>query len=94
MTAAIDKHVPMRTCLGCRQGKPKSALLRLVRRDRGAVTVDPTGHAPGRGAYVCADRQCAERALQRERLSHAFRNKTEAGATLAEEVRRQWQRRR
>ncbi len=94
MTAAVRKHVAMRTCLGCREGKPKTALLRLVRQARGVVVVDATGTAPGRGAYVCGEHACAERALQRDRLSHAFRNKAEAGDTLAEEVRRQWQRRR
>jgi uncharacterized protein len=65
------KHAPTRTCLGCRTARPKGALVRLVRREDGRVVVDASG--PGRGAYVCAERGCVERALKTGRLSHAFR---------------------
>ena len=73
---------PYRTCLGCRQRKLKRELVRLVRRADGTVSRDPTGAAPGRGAYVCADAACAERALKAGRLSHAFRAPSQAAAAL------------
>ena len=79
---------PARTCLGCRRVGPKASLVRLRRRPDGVVVVDRAGRAGGRGAYVCADVVCVERALQRGRLKHAFRTSScEAGAELAEEVR-------
>jgi predicted RNA-binding protein YlxR (DUF448 family) len=74
---------PRRTCIGCRQVRPKAELMRLVRRTDGTVGCDPTG--PGRGAYVCAGSVCVERALKR--LAHAFRRPAVAGQSLVEAVR-------
>jgi predicted RNA-binding protein YlxR (DUF448 family) len=65
------KHAPTRTCLGCRTARPKRELVRLVRRADGRVVVDASG--PGRGAYVCAEPGCVEKALKPGRLGHAFR---------------------
>jgi uncharacterized protein len=56
------KHVAQRTCVGCRQVLPKRTLMRVVRAPDG-VHLDPTGKAPGRGAYVHDRRACWERAL-------------------------------
>lgn len=53
---------PIRTCLGCRRRRRRSELTRLVAR-HGAVQVDPGRDQPGRGAWVCPDADCAERAL-------------------------------
>ena len=57
-------------------------LVRLVRGEDGIVRADRTGRGVGRGAYVCADAMCVERALARGRLTHAFRKPCEAGADL------------
>jgi predicted RNA-binding protein YlxR (DUF448 family) len=54
--------VPQRTCVGCRQVLPKRALLRIVRGPSG-VHPDPTGKAPGRGAYIHDQRSCWQAAL-------------------------------
>ena len=67
------RHVPHRTCLGCRQRRAKRELVRLVRRPDGLVDADLGGRLPGRGAYVCAEAACAERALKTGRLAQAFR---------------------
>jgi predicted RNA-binding protein YlxR (DUF448 family) len=67
-------------------------MVRLVRAAGGTVVVDG-GDGAGRGAYVCADSACLERALRGGRLSHAFRKQCEAGPGLAEEVRGLWQQR-
>lgn len=47
------RHVPMRTCVVCREKRPKRELLRIVRTPEGEVVVDPVGRANGRGGYVC-----------------------------------------
>ena len=57
------KHVPQRTCVGCREILPKRTLIRLVRTPEG-VQVDPTGKSAGRGAYLHDRRECWERALK------------------------------
>jgi uncharacterized protein len=59
-------------------------MLRLVRASDGHVSVDASG--PGRGAYVCRDPECQERALKPARLSHAFRRPSEARSNSMETV--------
>ncbi len=56
------KHVPQRTCVGCRQVGAKRALIRVVRRPDG-VFVDPSGKLAGRGAYLHEDPACWQRGL-------------------------------
>lgn len=65
---------PIRTCLGCRSRRPRRELVRLV-VDRGVVAVDARRDRPGRGAWVCPDEACAERALRDggRRLRRALR---------------------
>jgi uncharacterized protein len=77
------KSEPSRTCLGCREARPKSRLVRLIRERSGIVVVDETARAAGRGAYVCPDPTCVERALIRGRLAHAFRKPCVASPDLA-----------
>lgn len=65
MVARGRDREPERTCIGCRQVRGKPALVRLVKAPDGSVAIDPTGSAPGRGAYVCRDQRCIDRALPR-----------------------------
>ena len=57
------KHVPQRTCVGCREVLAKRTLIRIVRRPD-AIVVDPTGKLTGRGAYLHDRRSCWERGLK------------------------------
>lgn len=57
------KHVPQRTCVGCRTIMPKRQLVRIVRTEDG-VRVDPTGKKAGRGAYLHDRRSCWEAGMQ------------------------------
>src|SRR5579875_675277 len=66
------KHIPMRTCIACRENKPKRELLRVVRTPDGHVLLDATGKKAGRGAYLCAKLSCWENALKRKRLESEF----------------------
>ncbi|HLH20980.1 MAG TPA: YlxR family protein [Chloroflexota bacterium] len=70
---ARPRHVPMRTCVGCRQEQPKRELVRVVRTPEGAVVVDTTGKANGRGAYLCRRPECWTAALRRNLLAGALR---------------------
>src|SRR5260370_39910344 len=62
------RHVPLRTCISCRQNKPKRELLRVVRTPDGHIQVDATGKKSGRGAYLCARLSCWEDAIKKKRL--------------------------
>ncbi len=66
------KHVPLRSCIACRQKGAKRGLIRIVRTPEGAIEIDPTGKAPGRGAYLCRKQQCWQDALQPHRLAKAL----------------------
>jgi predicted RNA-binding protein YlxR (DUF448 family) len=66
------KHIPERSCVACRRVKPKRELVRIVRRPDGSVAVDPTGKAPGRGAYIGPSRECLRLALERRALERAL----------------------
>ena len=57
------KHVPQRTCVGCREVLPKRKMIRIVRTTEG-VQVDPTSKMAGRGAYLHDRRECWERGLK------------------------------
>ncbi len=80
-----EKHVPQRTCIVCRSKADKRALRRLVSAPSGVV-LDPSGRLPGRGAYLCDQRTCWERALQSGVLERALRTTLtpEARAALLE----------
>ena len=57
------KHIPQRTCVGCRETLSKRSLIRIVHNDKG-IQVDPTGKMPGRGAYLHNLRSCWEHSLK------------------------------
>ena len=67
------KHVPQRTCVGCRQTKAKREMVRLVRTPDGQLVVDETEKRNGRGAYLCRQKTCWERALKGEQIGRALR---------------------
>lgn len=66
------KHVPVRTCIACRQPQAKRQLVRVVRAVTGQVQVDLTGKKAGRGAYLCRARACWELAFRKKALEHAL----------------------
>jgi len=58
-----QKHRPHRTCIVCRGIFPKREINRIVRSPEGNVYYDSTGKASGRGAYICNDLLCWEKAV-------------------------------
>jgi predicted RNA-binding protein YlxR (DUF448 family) len=67
-----QKHIPQRTCIACKQMRPKRELIRVVRTPAGHIELDPTSKKSGRGAYVCARRSCWDIALKKGKLEHEF----------------------
>lgn len=68
-----QKHVPKRMCVICRESLPKRGLTRLVYVAGAGVTLDPSGKAAGRGAYLCTKRSCWETAASSNILGTALR---------------------
>lgn len=68
----MPKKIPLRQCVGCREHKPKSELIRVVRSPEGEVSLDFRGKKPGRGAYVCPDPNCLKKARKSRALERAF----------------------
>lgn len=64
-----QKKIPMRTCIACREEKPKKEMLRIVRSASGEISLDFSGKLPGRGAYICDSEACIKK-LVKYRLLH------------------------
>jgi uncharacterized protein len=81
-------HVPVRTCVGCRERAAKADLLRLVVSAGGSVHMDPGGSGPGRGAYVHRRRPCVEAALSLGALARGLRTRLDehGAATLRADI--------
>lgn len=67
----MEKKVPMRTCIACRNSFPKKQLNRVVKSGE-QVFLDVTGKANGRGAYVCNDPECAKKLKKQKILNKVF----------------------
>lgn len=68
----MQKKIPMRQCVGCREMKEKRELIRVVKSPDGDVSLDFKGKAPGRGAYVCHSSECLKKAIKSKALERAF----------------------
>ena len=71
------KKIPNRTCIGCNTQKPKKELIRIVKNTQGEIKIDKTGKLPGRGAYICNNSECLEKAVRSKRLEKSFEMKIE-----------------
>lgn len=76
----MQKKIPQRQCMGCRERKDKKELIRVVRGVDGTVSLDFSGKAPGRGAYLCPDPECLKKAIRSKALDRSLE------VTIPEEV--------
>lgn len=70
---AVEKHAPLRKCVGCGEFIGKKGAVRIVRDKDGNISLDPTGKKPGRGAYLCRDVKCLDAALKGKKLERSFK---------------------
>ena len=68
----MQKKIPQRQCMGCRDRKPKRELIRVVRTPEGQVCLDFSGKLNGRGAYLCPNAQCLQKALRSKALDRSL----------------------
>ena len=68
----MQKKIPMRQCLGCRERREKRQMIRVVRCTDGSVSQDFSGKLNGRGAYICPDLECLKKAQKSKALDRSL----------------------
>ena len=68
----MQKKIPQRQCMGCRERKAKRELIRVVRTTEGTVCLDFSGKLNGRGAYICPDPECLKKAQKAKSLERSL----------------------
>ena len=58
--------------MGCNSKKDKKDLIRIVRNKEGIISIDRTGKAQGRGAYICDNIECLNKVIKSKRLEKVF----------------------
>lgn len=71
----MSDKIPLRRCVGCRQMKPKRELIRVARVQEGDISLDLKGKKPGRGAYLCPQLECINKARKSAGLERSFSQK-------------------
>lgn len=66
------KKIPQRTCMGCNEKKDKKDLIRIVKDSNQNISIDTTGKANGRGAYICNNINCLEKVMKSKRLERVL----------------------
>ncbi len=69
----MAKKVPLRQCVGCGEMKNKRDMMRVLRAADGAICLDVTGKKNGRGAYICTQRECLQKARRNKGLERSFK---------------------
>ena len=67
------KNIPQRTCIGCNIKKDKSNFIRIVKDNQNNISIDRTGKANGRGAYICDNIECLEKAIKNKKIEKSFK---------------------
>ncbi len=67
------KKLPLRRCVGCGAMKDKRDMVRIVAPTSGEINIDPTGKAPGRGAYICPSAECLAKAYTSHGLERSLK---------------------
>ncbi len=68
----MPKKIPVRQCVACREKRSKHELARIVRTPFGEIVYDSKGKSAGRGAYICKDTKCLEKAIKSNALARAL----------------------
>jgi len=80
----MNKKIPLRMCVVCRQMMPKNDCIRVVKTPAGEFVPDVTGKLNGRGAYVCKNSTCIEKCIKTRALNRSF--KTNVNGAVYEEI--------
>ena len=67
------KKIPLRQCIGCGEMKGKKEMIRILKTETEGILLDATGRKNGRGAYVCPNMECFQKAVKSRGLERAFK---------------------
>ncbi len=70
----MNKKVPVRQCVGCKEMKSKKELLRIIKTAGNEILLDATGRKNGRGAYICPNKECLFQALKNKGLERSLKS--------------------
>ena len=84
----MAKQIPLRQCVGCREMKPKTELVRVIKTPEDEICLDKTGRKNGRGAYICLNEACLEKAKKTKAPERSLKTEIpeEIYQTIAEEM--------
>ena len=68
-----NKKIPMRQCIGCGEMKSKKEMTRVIKNPEGEFLIDATGRQNGRGAYICVNSECLQKAIKSKGLERSFK---------------------
>lgn len=69
----MNKKIPLRLCVGCKEMKPKKEMMRVIKSADGEIFLDTTGKKNGRGAYICKQVECLEKAFSNHGLERSLK---------------------
>lgn len=81
------KKIPSRICVGCGGKKEKQDMVRVVKTAENGICLDMTGKMNGRGAYVCRNVECLQRAVSGRGLERSL--KTTVPADVIESLKKE-----
>lgn len=83
----MNKKIPQRQCVGCGKMGSKKEMMRVLKTPEGPITLDKTGKKNGRGAYLCIDCECLNKAIRNKGLERSLKMSipAEVYETLKEE---------
>lgn len=83
------KKIPLRKCTGCNEMKDKREMIRVVKSNEDAFSLDFTGKKPGRGAYICKDINCLNLAEKNKGLERSY--KMSVGKEIYAQLRKEFE---
>lgn len=84
---SVKKKIPLRQCIGCGEMKAKRDMLRVIKTAEDEIFLDASGRKNGRGAYLCKDGACLEKARKTKGLERSL--KTSISEEVYEELRKE-----
>ena len=69
----MAKKIPLRQCVGCGEMKGKKEMMRVIKTAEGDISLDITGKKNGRGAYLCMQKECLQKARKNKGLERSFK---------------------
>lgn len=69
----MPKKTPLRQCVGCREMKEKTSLVRIIKTPDNQILFDKSGKMNGRGAYICLDSNCFDKAVKNKGIERTLK---------------------